>query len=226
MSDNLHKHTVTSFDKELKDISSRLVKMSKYSVDIMNIFLKNLSDPSDKHIEKVKEIDKNVNTLDKEIEKLSTSIIALRHPMAIDLRYVISATKIATIIERQGDIIKSAVKKLTTIDKNIFEPYKKDLAKVCKLVIEMTENSVLGFSNQDTEDANKVWRTEDKVDTLCDDMIGRVKEDIKRDPEEIDNYVSMILIIRNLERCGDYCTKITKAVHYVASGKRVSEGDF
>jgi phosphate uptake regulator len=64
------------------------------------------------------------------------------------------------------------------------------------------------------------------VDDISDACFEKIKKDIEKDNGNVDDYVSVMLIVKALERFGDYCTKITKAVHYVASGKRVSEGDF
>lgn len=226
MESNFNGHTVSSYDEDLSTISNSLIKMSDLVGDIVSVFIETISNQTDENIGKTKNIDSKVNELEKRIESLSTNIIALRNPLAVDLRYVISAIKISTIIERQGDIVKSATKKLISIDKKIVGKYSAELTELSKNTYEMLSNSVRGFSKQDTGDANKVWRTEDKVDDLADQTFERIKQDMEKVNANIDDYVSLMLIVRNLERFGDYCTKITKAVHYVASGERVSEGDF
>lgn len=226
MESNFQKHTVSSYDKELTIISKDLITMSDLVGDIISVFIETISEQNDENIAKVRKIDSKVNELDKKVEDFSTNIIALRNPLAVDLRYVISAIKISTIIERQGDMVKSATKKLMTIDKKVINQYSDELTQLSKSTYEMLSNSVKGFSEQSTGDANKVWRVEDKVDDLSDQTFERIKEDLKGAKENVDDYVSMMLIVKALERFGDYCTKITKAVHYVTSGKRVSEGDF
>ncbi|HCR86016.1 MAG TPA: phosphate transport system regulatory protein PhoU [Alphaproteobacteria bacterium] len=222
----LQTHTVSSFDKELNNISSNVVSMSELVIDVVRIFLDSLSDPRGENLSKVEEIDNKVNELDRNVEKISTNIIALRHPLAIDLRYVIAATKISTIIERQGDMIESAVKKLLNIETKILNEYKDSLTLIANYGIEMLSYAIKGYKNQDTNEANKVWRIEDKVDDMCDELFIKIKNDIRNHPSDVDSYVSVMLIVRGLERIADYCTKITKAVHYVTSGERVSERDF
>jgi|GEM_PF-902907 len=226
MESNIQGHTVSSYDDELKQISGNLVKMSDLVGDIISVFIETISSQSDGNIRRVKDIDEKVNELDKQVEEISTKIIALRNPLAVDLRYVISAIKISTIVERQGDMVKSATKKLTSIDPKVVGMYKEELTQLSKSTYEMLSNSVGGFSRQSTDDANKVWRTEDKVDDLADATFDKIKADLQKTKDQADDYVSLMLIVKGLERFGDYCTKITKAVHYVTSGKRVSEGDF
>lgn len=222
----LQTHTVSSFDKELDNISTRVVSMSELVRDVIKIFLETLSDPRGENLNKVEDIDEKVNELDRLVERLSTNIIALRHPLAVDLRYVIAATKISTIIERQGDMIESAVRKILNIEQNILNEYKDNLTLVANYAVEMLGFAIKGYKNQDTNEANKVWRIEDKVDDLCDELFIKIKNDIRQSPNDVDSYVSVMLIVRGLERIADYCTKITKAVHYVTSGERVSEKDF
>lgn len=222
----LETHTVTSFDKELKNISEKVASMGYLVRDVMNIFIQTLSSPKSENLDKVKQIDGKINELDGLVEKLSTNIIALRHPLAVDLRYVIAATKISTIIERQGDMVESCLRKLLNLNEKILPNYIDELTMVAEWASEMLEYSVSGFKNQDTSEANRVWRLEDKVDDLCDQLFIKIKNDVKSNPSEIDCYVSVMLIVRNLERIADYCTKITKSVHYVTSGERVSEKDF
>jgi phosphate transport system protein len=226
MEKTLQTHTVTSFDKELDEISSRVVSMSKLVTDVIKIFVETFKDQSGEKLNQVEDIDGKINELDRLVEKLSTNIIALRHPLAIDLRYVIATTKISTIIERQGDMIESAVRKLLNIDEKILKKYENELVLVANYGIEMLEHSIKGYKQQSTNEANKVWRIEDKVDDLCDELFIKIKNDIRQDPSNVDSYVSIMLIVRGLERLADYCTNITKAVHYVTSGERVSEKDF
>jgi phosphate transport system protein len=227
MEENLQSHTVSSFDQELKKISGNLESMGSLLNDSIAIFNNALNNPSDENIKRAKEVDSKINELNNQVEKLSTNLIALRHPLAIDLRYVISAIQISTIIERQGDMVKSAVKKIIELgDSETIKTYRDDLTAVSELNCEMITHSVKGFSNQDVKNANKVWRMEDKVDEMTDEFFDKLKKDVIESPENIDDYVSIMLIARAFERIGDYCTKITKATHYVESGKRVSEKDF
>jgi phosphate transport system protein len=224
--DKLRTHTVTSFDKELLNIADYIGSMSDLVIGSLQTFISNLSSQSGETAVKVREIDDKVNELEKQVQMLSTNLIALRNPLAVDLRYLIGAIKISTIIERQGDMIESAVRKLLKLKPETIIAYKADLTEQAETAIEMLKLSINGFKKQDVMEANKVWRMEDKVDDLSDKVFSRIKLDIKKNPEAVDDFVSLMLIVRSMERIADYCTNITKAVHYVASGESVSEADF
>lgn len=224
--DNQRVHTVSSFDKELKNIAEYIESMSELVISTMNTFINNLSNQSGETVAKVREIDDKVNELEKQVQMLSTNVIALRNPLAVDLRYLISAIKVSTIIERQGDMIESAVRKILRVDPKNLDVYKNDLDALVQTDIEMMKIAVSGFKNLDEKEANKVWRMEDKADDMADAIFGRIKKDIQKNPANVDDFVSMMLIVRSLERIADYCTNIAKAVNYVTSGERVSEADF
>ena len=224
--DNQRVHTVSSFDKELKNIAEYIESMSELVISTMNTFINNLSNQSGETVAKVREIDDKVNELEKQVQMLSTNVIALRNPLAVDLRYLISAIKVSTIIERQGDMIESAVRKILRVDPKNLDVYKADLDALVQTDIEMMKIAVSGFKNLDEKEANKVWRMEDKADDMADAIFSRIKKDIQKNPANVDDFVSMMLIVRSLERIADYCTNIAKAVNYVTSGERVSEADF
>ncbi len=219
-------HTVSSFDKDLKNISEYIESMSNLVVGSIETFITNLSNQSGETAAKVREIDDKVNELEKQVQMISTNLIALRNPFADDLRYLISAIKISTIIERQGDMVESAVRKILRVDPKNLDVYKADLDALVQTDIEMMKIAVSGFKNLDEKEANKVWRMEDKADDMADAIFGRIKKDIQKNPANVDDFVSMMLIVRSLERIADYCTNIAKAVNYVTSGERVSEADF
>lgn len=219
-------HTVSSFDKDLKNISEYIESMSNLIIGSINTFVANLSNQSGETAAKVREIDNQVNELEKQVQMLSTNLIALRNPFADDLRYLISAIKISTILERQGDMVESAVRKILRIKIETISEHKNDLSELAQNCIEMLQTSVKGFKSQDEKEANKVWRMEDKVDDLSDTIFMNLKKGIQKHPENVDDYVSLMLIVRGLERFADYCTNIAKAVNYITSGERVSEADF
>lgn len=226
MTQELKNHTVTAFDQDLKKIGKNLYSMVDLVTDSVKIFRECLVSRTAEALKSVRSIDDKINDLEKQVEKLSTNIIALRHPMAVDLRYVISAIKISTMVERQGDIVESAVRKTVAIKQEILDNYKVSLEDIVNMDVEMLQNAIKGFNEQDIQIANKVWRMEDKVDDSCDALFDRIKSDIRSKPEDVDHYISLMLVVRALERLADYCTKITKALHYVTSGERVSEKDF
>ena len=110
---NLKQHTVKSYDKDIKSISDTiedLLDLTLQSIDMVEELMKNPTEQKD-FMEKITNHDYKINSLDNLVEKKVTSMLALRQPMAIDLRFVVSAIKVAGSLERIGDQAKSVIKK-------------------------------------------------------------------------------------------------------------------
>lgn len=223
----LQNHTVTSYDKDLKGIISKMDQMNKNVAEILRIFIESVDSQNDDQRTKAKEIDKKINQLEIEVEQECINVMARRSPMAFDLRFLISGVKVSTILERMGDIAKKLVKRtIKKVGQDFPEAYKADFKEMAENVIVMLENAVAGFNSHDVQQADKVWRSEDKVDDKASELFTRISEDMKKNPEKVDVLVQILLNTRRLERMADYCTKIAKIAHYTDSGNRVSEKDF
>jgi phosphate transport system protein len=223
----LQNHTVTSYDKDLKGIISKMGEMNKNIAEILGIFIESIDTQTEEQRIRAKEIDKKINHLEIEVEQECINVMARRAPMAFDLRFLISSIKVSTILERLGDISKKLVKRtIKKVGTDFPEAYKADFKEMAQNVILMLDNAVAGFNTQDVQQSDKVWRSEDKVDDKASELFTRISEDMKKNPEKVDVLVQILLNTRRLERMADYCTKIAKIAHYTDSGNRVSEKDF
>lgn len=201
--------------------------MAKNVCEILRIFVKSVGTESDELKEQAKLVDKEINKLEIKVEKDCINVMARRSPMAFDLRFLISSIKISTILERLGDISKKLVKRtVKKVGTNFPEAYKKDFIEMAENVILMLENVISGFNTHDVQEADKVWRSEDKVDDKSKELFKRISADLKTQPENVDVLMQILLNTRRLERMADYCTKIAKIAHYTDNGQRVSEKDF
>jgi phosphate transport system protein len=218
-------HTVGSFDKELGNITKNIHKMAENLVAMLDVFKESIGKPQKETIKKVAKMDDKIDELEQKVEAEAMAFIALRSPMAIDLRFVISAIRIATILERCGDIAQNSTNKIVTLDSAIPKNYAPKLDEMATSAIKMILNAVHGFQKYDVHHADKVWRREDEVDELADEMFDIIKSDIKKNPAKTDSLLPILLVVKALERIADYAVKITKIVHYIESGKRISEKD-
>ena len=227
MNSNLQSHTVSSYDSELKGITKSLKEMGNLVGEILAVFdqallgqVENVT--LDNVTSEVSAIDKKINTLNDDVGSKAVNIIALRNPLAVDLRFVISAIKIATILERIGDIAKSSAKNIAKHNADVTKKYAEELQEMYSLVMKRINNSVKGFGKFDTEKADKVWSKEDKVDNLAESLFDKLKNDMSN-KSSVAEAMSLLLVVKNLERMGDYTTNVTKMVHYVSSGEKWSD---
>mgnify|MGYP000538246326 CR=1 FL=1 len=227
MPDNLvqtaHHHTVSAFDQELTSIIGKILKMGEHVDEMLNLSRKALDNPSDEILETVRATDKKVNALDFELQTDATKIIALRQPMGVDLRFVISTLKIASSMERMGDLVKSTCKKSGKFHSHVSQEIRRDLREMNALTSRMLNATMNAFRDLSAEKANEVLEQDNEVDTLYHKLLNSVQVHIKEHPEAIPAFADIIFTAKNYERMGDHSTKVADLVHYIASGQMMKK---
>ncbi len=174
---SLKEHTVKSYDKDLESLSGTINEMGLLAAQSLEIVSEAIMNLDESLIEKIKAHDYKVNALDFLVEKKVTAILAMRQPMAVDLRYTVSALKVASNLERIGDQAKSIIKKLMRI-KDKFEPeVQKSLVVMLELSNEMVINAVKSFNNHDTVLADDVLKRDDEIDKIYSDLFIILEKD-------------------------------------------------
>ncbi len=227
MPDNLvqtaHHHTVSAFDQELTNIIEKILKMGEHVTEMLNLSRKALDNPSEEILETVRSTDKKVNALDLELQTEATKIIALRQPMGVDLRFVISTLKIASSMERMGDLVKSTCKKSGKFHSHVSSEIRRDLREMNALGSRMLTSVMTAFRDLSAEKAINVREQDNEIDTLYSTLLKSVQVHIKEHPEAIPAFADIIFTAKNYERFGDHCSKVADLVHYIASGKMITK---
>ncbi len=213
------KHTVRSYDQDLKSISTTLDEMMSLvikSIDMIGDILKEKSiDLSAKIIEH----DKKINSLDNLIEKKVTSILALRQPMAIDLRYIISSIKVSSNLERIGDQSKSIIKKISKVGEGEFRKDVKDsLIEMIEISKNMVKNAVFAFNSQNIDIAQDVMLQDDKIDNIYWN-ISKIAEEDNFTKEQVKKVITTLLIAKSFERLADHSENIAEISKFVVTGE-------
>ncbi len=225
MKNSYESHTVSSYDEEIDDIVKSVRDMGRLVIELLDMAASSLVNKDESILEKTRATDSKINDLDHRVEKLATRVLALRSPMAVDLRFAVSSIKIATILERMGDMAKNSSKRILAIEGEVPKSAIADMEEMIGLVIKMIKNSVKGFGKFDPDRADKVWKREEKLDHLMKKLYDHLQEIMIESPNMIAPCMTTLLIVKNLERMGDYTTNITKIVHYVSSGEKVVEAE-
>ncbi len=169
--------------------------------------------------DKVVKGDKRIDALESEIDKLAVRIIALRAPMADDLREVIAALKIAGVVERIGDYSKNIAKASKEIGPNRkqFEPLTL-LPAMADVAAEMVHDVLTAYAARDAELAREVIAADEKVDAFYNSIFRNLVSHMVENPSTISSAAQMLFIARNLERIGDHATNVAEMVHFAATG--------
>ncbi len=218
---SLREHTVKSYDKDLQSVAGTLDEMSHLvaeSLDLVAAALANLDDES--FVEKITKHDYKINSLDFLIEKKVTSILAMRQPMAVDLRYIVSSLKVSSNLERIGDQAKSITKKLLRINAKSFDSeVKKSLVEMLNLSKSMVHDSVDAFNEQNVAEADEVLKSDDEIDQIYSDLFAILEKEDSFNREQVTNIINILFIAKSFERLADHSTNIAEIAKYVVTGE-------
>ena len=217
---SLKEHTVKSYDKELQSISSTLdemVELVSTSIDMVSEMIKH---NHDNYLEEITSHDYKINSLDFLIERKITTMLALRQPMAVDLRYIVSALKVSSNLERIGDQAKSIIKKIHRIGAKAFDSHvRKSLLDMVELSKIMVRDSVVAFNDQDIDKANAVLAQDDKIDEIYSGLFVILESENSFSKDQAEKIFNILFIAKSFERLADHSTNIAEITKYVITGE-------
>jgi len=161
--------------------------------------------------------DKQLDRIEAEVEKLAIQLIALRAPVASDLRQVVAAFKISGMLERVGDHAKNIARSTLKIEDFRFGPIAL-IPAVAEIAVGMIHATLDAYASQDAVLAQDVVARDDLVDALYRELIRSLIEQLTEKTTNVVTATEMLLVARNIERIGDNATNIAEAVYYAATG--------
>jgi phosphate transport system protein len=219
----MNEHTVRSFDEEIDRLRGMISEMGGRAEAAIAGALRALVKHDSKVAEQVVIDDKIIDAFEIEIERLAVQIIALRAPMADDLREVVAALKIATVIERIGDYAKNIARRsleignLGQIEPLILIPAMAEIAG------EMVRKVLDAFAARDPDMAVEVSDMDVKVDGFYNSVFRSLVTHMMENPQTIGKAAQLLFVARNLERIGDHATNVAEMVYYSATGQYMAE---
>jgi phosphate transport system protein len=211
-------HTVKAFDEDITRLRGLIAEMGGLAEVAIQEAMQALVTGDEELAAGVVERDLKLDRLESEVDELAVRVIALRAPMADDLREIIAALKIAGVVERIGDYAKNIAKRVGRIEgRNRFEPLTliPAMGDVC---VEMVHDVLTAFAARDPVMAREVIATDDKVDAFYDSIFRNLVSYMVENPATISSAAQLLFIARNLERVGDHATNVAEMVHYAATG--------
>jgi phosphate transport system protein len=210
------------FHEQLDQLKQRLLDMSERAEALVDLSVDALLHRDAGKADAVIEADSEIDALEVEVEGLAVSLLALQQPMARDLRFVISAIKISSDLERVGDHavnIAQSTQRLVEMKSNITpDPEIEDMARRARL---MLGDSLDAFVRGDGVLGRDVCRRDDQVDALHDSLFRILLTHMLEDPTTISAALELFLVSRNLERVADLATNIAEDAVYLAEGKTI-----
>ena len=216
-------HTVKAFDEELDQLRGLIAQMGGLAEaaisDSMTALMRRDSEAAAGVVEK----DAKIDALEAEIERMAVQIIALRAPMADDLRAVVAALKIAGVVERIGDYAKNIAKRVPVIEENSnIEPLSL-LPEMARIASEMVRNVLDAFAARDAEKAVAVCERDRALDDFYNSIFRTLLTFMMENPHNITAATHLLFIAKNLERIGDHATNVAEMVYFAATGRHLAE---
>lgn len=217
-------HTVTAFDAELKEIGRKVVEMGgqaeRLVIDSVNALMRRDTSLA----QRVILLDTNVDNIQREIEEKAIVVIAKRQPVAIDLRELVAAIRIASDLERIGDLAKNVGKRVLAIEGE-YHPQKlvRGVEHMSDLVLEQLKEVLDAYAGKDQARALTVWRRDSGIDTMYTSLFRELLTYMMEDPRNISVCTHLLFCAKNIERIGDHATNIAETVYYMVSGQVLSD---
>jgi phosphate transport system protein len=206
------------FTLELEELNNKLLEMAGLVESAISRSVRSLVDQNRDLAEQVIRDEPKINSMEMEIDGMVTRLLALRQPVARDLRFLTSALKINTDLERMGDLAQHiAERSLSLMHHPLVKPMV-DIPNMASLVQSMLLKCLDAFVKGDEALARSVLLADDEVDRLRDAVYAELLATMQRDPTVVSAAVDLIFVARNLERIGDHATNIAEDVVFLIKG--------
>ncbi|MCK8817770.1 phosphate signaling complex protein PhoU [Natroniella sulfidigena] len=212
----------SNFEKDLEKLNQDILKMGSMVEEAIHKAVTSLVEQDFELADQVMKQDDKLDRYELKVDKKCIKLIALQQPVARDLRQIGMIAKIATDLERMGDLAYNIARITKELSGEEFIKPLIDIPRMAEIVQEMVREALESFVNLDAEQARKVGRRDDEVDELDDQIIRELLTYMMEDPTAIKQGNKLMFVSRYLERIGDHITNICEKVVYIVTAERVT----
>lgn len=213
-------HIVSSFTEDMNELDSLVLQMGGLVEQQLQNAAKALRKEDRELAKKVLKGDDRINELEAELNDAAIRILALRQPVAIDLRNVVMSLKIARHLERIGDYAKNTARRTNTITKaDAFTGSVSTLTRMSEMVQLMIKSALDAYSRRDAEAAEAVRESDKDVDQMLNTLFRELLTYMMEDVGNISGAMHLLFIAKNIERMGDHVADIAKETIYMVTGE-------
>ncbi len=216
-------HIVKSYDAEINRLRSMISEMGGLAEAQITDAIKALQQRDSELAEKVIAADKKLDKFEADVEKMTIQMIALRAPIANDLREIFSALKISSMLERIGDYAKNVAKRSLVLAKSEAVKPAVIVPQMTLLIREMLKDVLDAYIDRDSEKALAVWQRDKAVDDLYNSLFRELLTYMMENPKLITPSAHLLFIAKNIERIGDHTTNIAEIVYFLVEGEVLEE---
>ena len=216
-------HTLKAFDEDLDRLRALISQMGGLAEHAIRESMRCLVQRDLEGALRIVENDKKLDALEVETERRAIQILALRAPMAGDLRDVVAALKISSVVERIGDYAKNIAKRVPLLENSRATEPLSLLPEMARIATEMVHDVLTAFVERDADAAVRVCERDHAVDDFYNSIFRTLLTFMMENPHNISQSAHLLFVAKNIERVGDHATNIAEMVYYAATGQHLAE---
>ena len=212
-------HIVKAYDEELRHLNSTIMEMGGIAEQQIATAMQAVAKRDSELAARVVEDDDHVDELEHEVASFSVRLLALRQPMASDLRNIIAALKVSSDIERIADYAVNVAKRAIALSLTPIVTPVARIPRMGKLVQGMLKDVLDAYVERDVAKAMKVWERDKDIDDMYDSLFRELLTYMMEDPRSITSCAHLLFVAKNIERIGDHTTNIAEDIYYLVHGQ-------
>jgi phosphate transport system protein len=216
-------HIVSAFDEDLVQVQARISEMGGLSEELLSKALESVQSRDAALARQVIERDKALDAMEVALEDTVVKVIALRQPVAADLRVLIAAMKISSTLERIGDLSKNIAKRAIPLSSARPIRLTTSIVRMGRQTLAQLSDVLNAHASRDVDLAVQIWNQDYEIDELYNAIFREVVTYMVEDSRLIGAGAQLMFIAKNLERIGDHTTHISEMVHYIVTGRSLGD---
>lgn len=216
----MSEHTLKRFDEELERLNATINEMGGLAENQFTKALDAVRERDTVLAEQVIAEDARVDALDNAVQEQTVKLLALRQPMAVDLRVVLSSIKVAAALERIADYAKNTAKRSLLLTQGTAPPSAvAGIDRLGRLVRTALKDVLDAFADEDVEKARDVWQRDEEIDLVYTGLFRQLLTYMMEDPRTITSCTHLMFMAKNIERAGDHVTNIAELISFRKTGQ-------
>jgi phosphate transport system protein len=220
----MNEHTAKAFDVDLQGLTRLVAEMGGLAEKQIADSVDALAERDAERAQRVILVDASIDVLQREIEEKAVLTIARRQPMAVDLREVVAALRVAGDLERIGDLAKNIAKRVAPLTGD-FHPQKllRGVEHMAAMVLAQLKQVLDAYAGHDLDKALAVWNGDEEIDAMCTSLFRELLTYMMEDPRNITFCIHLMFCAKNIERMGDHATNIAETVYFMIEGRAIAD---
>lgn len=216
-------HIMSAYEDELEQLNNLVLEMGGRVEIQLSSAIRAMAKRDSDSAENLIAADREIDEIEERINDLAVRTLALRQPMATDLRIIVSVIKIAGDLERFGDYAKNIAKRTLVVNQSPPIRATGSIPRMAELVQRMLDSALKAFVTRDASMAEEIWAQDAEVDESYNSLFRELLTYMMEDPRNISAATHLLFVAKNIERMGDLVTNVAETIHFVVRGERMEQ---